>query len=195
MHLPPNEILFALLLATILMFVAVVCALAFFANILFRNFLLPAFGLVLLLVAGLIIGVAYPAIVQQFVVRPSADQREADYIARAITSTREAYGLTDVEYVQYAQQETGEQVDPATALAELRNDTETIPNARLLDPNVLSDTFTARQQIRNVYGFPEKLDIDRYTLPDPETGEMRTQDYVVAVRELDSNNLSGSDAG
>jgi uncharacterized membrane protein (UPF0182 family) len=50
------------------------------------------------------------------------------------------------------------------ANAELRNDTETIPNARLLDPNVLADTFTARQQIRNVYGFPEKLDIDRYTV-------------------------------
>jgi uncharacterized membrane protein (UPF0182 family) len=69
-------------------------------------------------------------------------------------------------------------------LTELRNDTETIPNARLLDPNVLTDTFTARQQIRNVYGFPEKLDIDRYTV-DGETG-----DYVVAVRELDSAGLS-----
>jgi uncharacterized lipoprotein NlpE involved in copper resistance len=30
----------------------------------------------------------------------------------AAGSTREAYDLTDVEYVQYAQQETGEQVDP-----------------------------------------------------------------------------------
>ncbi|MGR6965821.1 UPF0182 family membrane protein [Geodermatophilus sp. URMC 61] len=169
---------------TILVFAAVVCAIAFFANIVVRNFRLPAAALVLLLISSLVIGVAYPAIVQQFVVRPSADQREADYIARAIASTRDAYDLTDVEYVQYAQQETGEQVDPAAALAELRNDTETIPNARLLDPNVLSDTFTARQQIRNVYGFPEKLDIDRYTL----NGE--TQDYVVAVRELNSEGLS-----
>jgi uncharacterized membrane protein (UPF0182 family) len=169
---------------TILVFAAAVCAIAFFANIVVRNFRLPAAALVLLLISSLVIGVAYPAIVQQFIVRPSADQREADYIARAIGSTREAYGLTDVEYVQYAQQETGEQVDPAAALAELRNDTETIPNARLLDPNVLSDTFTARQQIRNVYGFPEKLDIDRYTI----NGE--TQDYVVAVRELNSQGLS-----
>lgn len=169
---------------TILVFAAAVCAIAFFANIVVRNFRLPAAALVLLLISSLVIGVAYPAIVQQFVVRPSADQREADFIARAITSTREAYDLTDVEYVQYAQQETGEQVDPAAALAELRNDTETIPNARLLDPNVLSATFTARQQIRNVYGFPEKLDIDRYTIG----GE--TQDYVVAVRELNSQGLS-----
>ncbi|SHN74725.1 hypothetical protein SAMN05660350_02239 [Geodermatophilus obscurus] len=169
---------------TILVFAAAVCAVAFLANVVVRNFRLPAAALVLLLISSLVIGVAYPAIVQQFVVRPSANEREADFIARAIESTRQAYGLADVEYVDYAQQETGEEVDPAAALAELRNDTETIPNARLLDPNVLSDTFTARQQIRNVYGFPEKLDIDRYTI----NGE--TQDYVVAVRELNSQGLS-----
>ncbi|MGY2004732.1 UPF0182 family membrane protein [Blastococcus sp. SYSU DS1024] len=169
---------------TILVFVAAVCALAFFANIVVRNFLLPAAALVLLLVSSLVIGVAYPAIVQQFVVNPSANEKEAPYIERAIQSTREAYGLDDIDYVQYAQETTGNEVDPDVALAELRNDTETIPNARLLDPNVLTDTFTARQQIRNVYGFPEKLDIDRYTI-DGETG-----DYVVAVRELDSAGLS-----
>ncbi|HEX2072850.1 MAG TPA: UPF0182 family protein [Geodermatophilus sp.] len=169
---------------TILVFAAAVCAVAFFANIVVRNFRLPAAALVLLLLSSLVIGVAYPAIVQQFVVRPSADQREAAYIERAIAATRDAYDLSDVEYVDYAQETTGEEADPAAALAELRNDTETIPNARLLDPNVLSDTFTARQQIRNVYGFPEKLDIDRYTID----GE--TRDYVVAVRELNSAGLS-----
>ncbi|WP_236836283.1 UPF0182 family protein [Blastococcus sp. KM273129] len=171
---------------TILVFVAAVCALAFFANLFFRNFLLPAAALVLLLMSSLVIGVAYPAIVQQFVVRPSADQREAPFIERAIAATRDAYGLASIDYVNYAQQATGEEVDTRAALAELRDDTETIPNARLLDPNVLTDTFTARQQIRNVYGFPEKLDIDRYTID----GE--TRDYVVAVRELNSAGLSES---
>jgi uncharacterized membrane protein (UPF0182 family) len=175
---------------TILVFVAAVCALAFFANIVVRNFLLPAAALVLLLVSSLVIGVAYPAIVQQFVVRPSADQKEAPYIERAIKSTLAAYGLDDINYVDYAQSSTGDQVDTQAALAELRNDTQTIPNARLLDPNVLSQTFTARQQIRNVYGFPKKLDIDRYTLPDPATGAEQTRDYVVAVRELNSAGLS-----
>ena len=169
---------------TILMFVAAVCAIAFFANIVVRNFLLPAAALVLLLLSSLVIGVAYPAIVQQFVVGPSANEKEAPYIERAIAATRDAYDLSDISYVDYAQDATGEEVDTEAALAELRNDTETIPNARLLDPNVLSDTFTARQQIRNVYGFPEKLDIDRYTID----GE--TRDYVVAVRELDSDGLS-----
>jgi uncharacterized membrane protein (UPF0182 family) len=169
---------------TILVFVAAVCAVAFFANIFVRNFLLPAAALVLLLISSLVIGVAYPAIVQQFVVRPSADQKEAPYIERAIDSTLDGYGLSDVDYVNYATNATGDEVDTEAAQAELRNDTETIPNARLLDPNVLAGTFTARQQIRNVYGFPEKLDIDRYTID----GE--TRDYVVAVRELNSSGLS-----
>src|SRR3954453_22221796 len=172
---------------TILVFVAAVCAIAFFANIVVRNFLLPAAALVLLLISSLVIGVAYPAIVQQFVVRPSADQKEAPYIKRAIQSTLAAYGLSDIEYRDYAQ---STDVDPAAVNAQLRNDTQTIPNARLLDPNVLSETFTARQQIRNVYGFPKKLDIDRYSLPDPTTGQMTTRDYVVAVRELNSAGLS-----
>src|SRR5688572_4768320 len=150
----------------ILVFVAAVCAVAFFANIFVRNFLLPAGALVLLLVTSLVVGVAYPAIVQQFVVKPSANEKEAPYIDRAIQSTRDAYNLADddVEYIDYALGATGEEVDPEAVLAELRNDTETIPNARLLDPNVLSGTFTARQQMRNVYGFLEKLDIDRYTM-------------------------------
>src|SRR3712207_1472540 len=169
---------------TILVWVAAVCALAFFANIVVRNFLLPAMALVLLLVSSLVIGVAYPAIVQQFVVKPSANEKEAPYIEKAISSTLQAYGLDEIDYVDYAQQTTGDQVDPEAALAEVRQNNGTIENARLLDPNVLAATFTARQQIRNVYGFPEKLDIDRYAID----GE--TRDYVVAVRELNSAGLS-----
>ncbi|WP_254780956.1 UPF0182 family protein [Modestobacter sp. DSM 44400] len=179
----------------ILVFVAAICAIAFFANIFFRNTLLPAAALVLLLLSSLVIGVAYPAIVQQFVVRPSADQKEAAYIERAIASTRDAYGLSDIEYVDYGTntgtgQETGTDAGTDVAStptpADLAADTETIRNARLLDPNVLQATFLARQQIRNVYGFPAKLDIDRYTT------DGTTQDYVVAARELDSSALSGN---
>jgi len=169
----------------ILVVVAAICAIAFFVNIAVRNTVLPAAALGLLLVASLLIGFAYPAIVQQFVVRPSADQREAEFTSRAIDSTLDAYQLNNVDYVNYAQDQT-DGADRDAAVAALRDDTETIPNARLLDPNVLSATFTARQQIRNVYGFPEKLDIDRYTI------DGVTQDYVVAVRELNSSGLSGN---
>src|SRR3954468_376122 len=96
---------------TILVFVAVICAIAFFANIAVRNFLLPAAALVLLLVSSLVIGVAYPAIVQQFVVKPSANEKEAPYIKRAITSTLDAYDISDIEYIDYAQDANGDSVD------------------------------------------------------------------------------------
>jgi uncharacterized membrane protein (UPF0182 family) len=180
----------------ILVFVAIICAIAFFANIIFRNTLLPASALVVLLLSSLVISVAYPAIVQQFVVRPSADEKESAYIERAIASTRDGYGLSGVEYINYGGdggtgQKTGTDAGSADATAtpttaDLASDAETIANARLLDPNVLQPTFLARQQIRNVYGFPEKLDIDRYTI------DGTTQDYVVAARELDSAALSGT---
>src|SRR4051795_13360152 len=169
---------------SILVFVAAICALAFFANIVVRNTVLPAAALVLLLFSSLVIGVAYPAIVQQFVVRPSADQKESAYIERAIDSTRDAYDLSDVQYVDYGS-DSGDATSTPTS-QDLAADAGTISNARLLDPNVLQATFLARQQIRNVYGFPEKLDIDRYTL------DGTTQDYVVAARELDSSALSGN---
>ena len=162
---------------TILMFVAAICAVAFFANIFFGNFALPALALVLLIVTSLAIGGAYPAILQQFIVRPNADVREEPYIERNIEATRAAYGIDEVSYQPYA----GETELEAS---ELRNDTATLPNARLLDPNVLSDTFTQLQQIRNVYGFPDKLDIDRYIV------DGQVQDYVVGVRELDSSALT-----
>jgi uncharacterized membrane protein (UPF0182 family) len=150
---------------------------------------------VLLLLSSLVIGVAFPAIMQQFVVKPSADEREAAYIERALASTRDAYGLADVDYVNYGGnsgtgEETGTDAGAAPVgtptAADLTADAGTISNARLLDPNVLQPTFLARQQIRNVYGFPEKLDIDRYTI------DGTTQDYVVAARELDSSALSGN---
>src|SRR3954469_23419765 len=85
----------------ILVFVAAICAIAFFANIFVRNTVLPAAALVLLLLSSLVIGVAFPAIMQQFVVKPSADQREAAYIERALASTRDAYDLAGIEYVDY----------------------------------------------------------------------------------------------
>jgi len=173
---------------TILVGVALVCAVLVFASIGLRNLQLPAIALVLLVLTSIVTSGLYPALVQQFTVRPNADQKEKEYISRNITATRAAYGIQStkdakdtgaIEYIPYEAKTT------ATS-AELRADTATIPNARLLDPNILSPTFTQFQQIRNVYGFAEKLDIDRYTI------NGKTQDYVVGVRELVSDDLTGN---
>ncbi len=165
----------------ILLFISLICAIAFFVSIFRRNLQLPAIALVLLVLSSILVGAAWPAILQQFVVGPNANEREAPSISRNIEATRQAFGLTDdkVTVEPYSGTST------ATSAA-VRSDTSTIPNIRLLDPAKLTKTFTQLQQRRNFYGFPDKLDIDRYDV------DNQTQDYVVAARELDSTALVGN---
>ncbi len=172
---------------TILMFVALICAVAILANIFLRWVQLPAIAIVLLLLTSIVASGIYPAIVQQFSVRPNANEKEAVYIGRNIDATRAAYGITSkAEGGKVNQQQYAATTDVTAARSKLVADKSTIPNARLLDPNILSPTFRQFQQIRNVYDFPQKLDIDRYTIQGKES------DYVVAARELSSDNLTGN---
>jgi uncharacterized membrane protein (UPF0182 family) len=163
----------------ILMCIAVICAVAFFVGAVLRNLQLPAIAIVLLLLSSILVGAAWPTVLEQFVVRPNANEREAPSIQHNIAATREAYGITDqkIIYSQYSGRSD-------VSLADVRADTATIPNVRLLDPSVLSPTFTQLEQRENFYGFPDKLDVDRYTI------NGKTQDYIVAVRELESASLA-----
>jgi uncharacterized protein len=165
----------------ILMIIAIICAAAFFTAVFRRNLQLPGIAVVLLVLSSILVGAAWPAVLQQFVVAPNANEREAPSIERNIAATRAAFGLGDdkVTIEPYSGTST------ATS-SEVRADTATIPNIRLLDPAKLNKTFTQLQQRRNFYGFPDKLDIDRYTV------NGQKQDYVVAARELDSSALVGN---
>ena len=161
---------------TILVGIAVICALLFFANIVVRNILLPAGALALLVISAVLIGGVYPAYTQQFRVKPNEVQRESPYIKRNIEATRLAYGIDKVVVTPYDAKTTASK-------SELRADKATIPNARLLDPNALATTFEQLQRIRSYFGFNTSLDIDRYTV------DGATQDYIVAAREIDQSGL------
>jgi uncharacterized membrane protein (UPF0182 family) len=161
---------------SILAAIAVICSLLFFANIVRKSLVLPAAGTALMVGASVLIAGVYPGAVQQFQVKPSESSKEAPFIQRNIESTRDAYGIADVEMKDY-------QATIATNSGQLANDAATIANIRLMDPNVLSATFRQLQQIKPYYTFPESLDIDRYTV----NGVQR--DVVVAVREL---NIDGN---
>jgi uncharacterized protein len=161
----------------ILIGVAVICALLFFANIFVRNILLPAGALALLVISAIALGGIFPAYTQQFRVKPNEIAREAKYIDRNIQATRLAYGIDDTEVTPYTGVSTA---SPSV----LRGDKGTLPNARLLDPNILEPTFRQFQRLRAYFGFPAKLDIDRY-----DTGK-GVQDQIVAVRELAKQGLS-----
>ena len=72
----------------ILIFVAIICALLFFANIVVRNILLPGGALALLVLSAVVLGGLFPAYTQQFRVKPNELERERDYIGRNIDATR-----------------------------------------------------------------------------------------------------------
>lgn len=165
----------------ILLSIAVICALAFFAGIVLRDLRLPAMAAALLVLSSILVGAVWPLVVEQFSVRPNAADKESEYIQRNIAATRQAYGITDdkITYQDYkGESDKSPQQVPV--------DAATIGNARLLDPNILSPTFTQLRQLKNFYGFPESLDIDRYNLD----GDV--QDYIVAARELSPAALSGN---
>ena len=123
------------------------------------------------------IGGLYPSFVQQFQVKPSELQREAQYIQRNIDSTLSAYGLNDVEFTDYAAIDN-------PSLASLAEDAGTLSNIRLLDPALNSPTFSQLQQIRGFYAFPETLDVDRYMIDGVKRGT------VIAVREVNLDGLA-----
>ena len=136
----------------ILMLIAGICAVGFVVGAVTRSIRLPALALGLLVLSGVVIGGVWPLVLQQVLVNPNGINREPQFIARGIDATRTAYQIRDdqISYVDYPGQLTG---DPAAII----NDRATVPNARLLDPNVLSPTFTQQQQLRNFYGFPAQL--------------------------------------
>src|SRR5205085_12509354 len=122
------------------------------------------------------IGGIYPAIVQRFQVTPSAQTLEAPYIQRNINATRNAYGLDNVTAAGYSGQ-------PQSPTAATKAAQTAAPGIRLIDPAVVTDAFRQQQQISQYYTFPERLDVDRYTVNGAE------QDRVVAAREPNQHGL------
>lgn len=162
----------------ILMIIAAFVAVAFFAAIVLKDLRIPVLAAVLMVLSATVIGAGWPIAMENFWVKPNRAVKESEYIARNIEATRYAYGLTD-DKVTYEREWGAGQVDDE----KVSEEEATLSNIRLLDPEVLSPTFTQMQQLRNFYGFPKTLSVDRYTVD----GQLR--DYVVAARELDPNSL------
>jgi uncharacterized protein len=165
----------------ILMFIAGFCAVAFFVGAFVRNLQLPAIAIVLLILSSILVGWAWPTVLQQFSVKPNEAAKEELSIDRNIAATKYAFGIGDdkVKFEDYA----GDASVTPTTKAAIDQDKGTVPNVRLLDPSILSRTFTQQEGGENFYGFPAKLDVDRYEV------DGKVQDYIVAARELDSSRL------
>ena len=161
------------ILAVISFLVAVLFVVAAFRG----TWRLPVTGVAVTVVAALILGGAYPALIEQFRVRPNQRTLESPYIQRNIDATLAAYGLDDVDYQT--------NYDAATTASAGQFDNEALTSqVRLLDPKVITKTVQQLQQSRLYYGFNSGMKVDRYTVG----GERR--DTVISVRELNLSGLS-----
>jgi len=133
----------------------------------------------LMLVTSILLAGVWPGIVHTFQVVPNERTLEAEFIQRNIEATRAAYGLDKVETIAYDAKTT------ATAGA-LKEDAQTAAQIRIIDPNLVSSSFKQLEQYRQYYNFVNHLDVDRYTI------NGKTQDTVLAVRELNQSGLGAS---
>lgn len=163
----------------ILVGISLAVAILFLVGAFKRTWIIPATGVGVMLLSAILVGWLYPWLIQRFQVDPSAQELEAPYIANNIAATRDAFNIADVK------EETYKASTHATA-GQLRHDSESTASIRLLDPTVVSRTFGQLEQNRQYYRFAENLSVDRYEI------DGKKQDTVIAVRELDNNQLGDS---
>jgi uncharacterized protein len=163
---------------SILMGIAVICAVLFFLNVWRRTWLLPSMGLALLVLSAILLGLIWPGIVQQFQVKPSEADKERSFIEKNIAATRQAYDIGNV------QEESLTPTEEATTLASLASQVSSVP---LVDPQLVQQTFEQNQQARAYYTVADVLDVDHYEINDEDRA------LVVGVRELYQNGINDSD--
>ncbi len=140
-----------------------------------RNLRWPVYAIGGWVVASIIIGTIFPAIVQRFQVQPNELGRERTYIEYNIQFTREAFALNRIEEQPFPAEESPGPQD-------IEQNRVTINNVRLWDPRPLKDTYNQIQSIRLYYDFND-VDVDRYTI----NNEYRQ--VMLSARELSAEKL------
>jgi uncharacterized membrane protein (UPF0182 family) len=149
---------------------AVVAGIIMFISTRLRSFNVPIGALAALFLVSLLGGWMYPALVQQFVVRPDQLRLETPFINHNINATLKAYGLDAINAQQHTVRNT---LTPERLVA----NRETLENIRLWDHRPLETTFQQTQAMRSYYRFSD-VDVDRYTV------NGRERQVMLAAREL-----------
>ncbi len=154
----------------VLIGIAGVAALGFLVNTRVRALWLPVASLVLLMAGWVLIGGVYPSVVQRFTVVPNQQAIERPYIRHALEWTRWAYGLDDLQRVEYP-------LGAPLAASDLGRERLTLENIRLWDYRLLAQTYQTLQHLRDFYDVSD-VDVDRYRID----GHLRQ--VMLAAREL-----------
>lgn len=158
----------------ILLIAAIIGGIAVLLNIYRRGILHTTAAFAGLITLSLLVGAGYPALVDQFVVKPSALQKQRPYIANAVKYTRTAFHIDDRTITAREFPYT-----PSLSQAELQKNSAAVTNLRLWDYEPLQSTYQQSQEFQQYYGFPQ-VDIDRYTIG----GNYRQ--IMLSARELTS---------
>ena len=148
---------------TVLAVIAIICAALFFAGAVRRNALLPAVGFGLLVLSAVIIGGVYPAIIQQFVVKPNELVKETPYL-----EPRDHQHPARLRRHPGCRSASTRRRQPSPP-ALLAKQVTSLPDVRLMDPGVVSQSFQQLQQVKSYYKFANVLSVDRYPLAGSST--------------------------
>jgi uncharacterized membrane protein (UPF0182 family) len=159
----------------VLLVLSLVTAATLLATLIIRNWrpALVSFGLLVL--AAVVLGGIYPALLQKFVVEPNEAVKEESYLRYNIELTRLGYGLDAVE-------ERTLDVRDDLRLEDLERNRGTVENIRLWDWRPLQSTYGQIQEIRLYYDFSD-VDVDRYLID----GTYRQ--VMLSARELSQQQL------
>jgi uncharacterized membrane protein (UPF0182 family) len=161
----------------ILFIVVIIVAAVVLLSVFRRNYRWPLYGIGAWIVAAILVGAVFPALVQRFQVQPSELARERPYIEYNIEYTRSAYALDRIEEQSFP-------AEPAPSSQDIANNEVTINNIRLWDHRPLKDTYNQIQSIRLYYDFYD-VDVDRYTIDD------EYRQVMLSARELSAEKLAG----
>ena len=117
----------------------------------------------------------YPALIEDYAVKPSELTKETPYILDNIKFTRLGFGLNKVEVEPF-------QVGQPMTYDDMKGNDSTIHNIRLWDTRPLLETYRQLQEIRLYYNF-QNVDVDRYHLKGKYT------EVALAARELPASQL------
>ena len=164
-----------LLALRVLMVVALICAVLFFATARKENWKLPVLGLAVLLGVTILLGGVYPEIIRRAIVLPNESSKERPYILNNIEATRAAYGLDKIKEEEFPLKEE-------ISFEDIEKNNETIKNIPLWDWRPIKQTLKQIQAIRLYYDF-NSVDMDRYYF------NGNYQQVMVSPRELDKNKI------
>jgi len=165
----------------IMIVLALAAAAVVLVGVMLGRLRLIATSLGALIVASLLLGAIYPALVQQFSVVPNEFDREKPYIARNLTATRAAYDLDKVQALP-SLQNMGNAVPGLVDQTVINQNQVELFNLRLWDTTPLLQVYTQLQQLRQYYSFTD-VDVDRYQL---SSGYRLV---MISARELNQSNL------